>query len=170
MSLTHQEIEWLSNALKNIGLFSVCTVGEIKEIMTAVTKRHFDKGNIIIKQGEAGDFFFIIGQGDVSVSIDEKGRTMNKIATLKAGDYFGEISLLTGQVRNATIIADTPCELFLIYRTEFLGLLSRNPSLEVRFLKDVEKRLMERNYVMSHSQERKTGFFQKIKKTLGGNR
>ncbi|MEW6039906.1 MAG: cyclic nucleotide-binding domain-containing protein [Elusimicrobiota bacterium] len=167
MALTSEETKWLSDAFKNIGIFSICNVSEIREIMSVVTEKHFSKGQEIIRQGDIGDFFFIIGQGTVSVWATEQGKPMQKIAELNSCDYFGEIALLTGQTRNATVIAETPCHLFMIYRNDFLGILSKNPELEIKFLKDVEKRIAERSFVLGQT---KSGIKSKIKNLFGSKK
>lgn len=164
MALTIEEMKWLSEAFKGIGLFSICSVSEIREIMSVVTEKKFEKGEEIIKQGGVGDFFFIIGRGSVSVWVKAKGSPRKKIADLKSSDYFGEIALLTGHERNATIVAETDCNVFMIYRNDFLGILSKNPDLEIEFLKDVEKRIAERSFILGHTKE---GLREKIAKLFG---
>jgi len=164
MTLSSEEMKWLSEAFRNIGLFSICSVSEIREIMSVVAEKHFERGDRIIKQGDLGDFFFIIGQGDVSVWAGEGRSADKKIAELKDGDFFGEIALLTGHSRNATIVAETHCHVFMIYRNDFLGMLSRNPELEIKFLKDVEKRVAERSFILGQTKE---GLRDKIAKLFG---
>jgi len=90
----------------------------------ACTIQEFKAGEAIIKQGDPGHEFFVIRNGEASVSItDESGKT-NKVATLKSGDYFGENALLRDEPRTATITADTKLSTFKITRAKFqeLGL------------------------------------------------
>jgi CRP-like cAMP-binding protein len=141
--LSVEDTLWLLRALKKIGFFSILTVDEIKKLVSYFIKKEYDKNDIIIRQGDPGDFFFIIGTGTVSVWIEtENGK--EKIATLTGnGDYFGEISLITGKPRNATVIADEHCEIFLLYRSEFEKLLNSQPELKEKFSKTAIKRIEE---------------------------
>jgi len=82
----------------------------------------FTKGEVIIKQGDMGDEFFIICQGDATVSIKDDSGAVNAVAKLKAGDYFGENALLRDEVRMATITADSPMSCFKLKRDKFQDL------------------------------------------------
>jgi len=93
----------------------VASVCEVKDYV---------KGSAVIQQGESGDEFFVIFKGEASVHVkDEKG-VSKKLATLKAGDYFGENALLRDETRTATIIAESQLSTFSILRGNFqeLGL------------------------------------------------
>ena len=71
--LTTDETLWLLRALRKIGFFWVCSVEQVKQIVTLFIKKEFEKGQQIIKQGDKGDFFFIIGTGKVTVIAEEAG-------------------------------------------------------------------------------------------------
>jgi len=154
MKLTNEEQNWLLEALKKQEFFSVCTVSEIKEIISLVTKKHYDGKEIVIQQGGIGDFFFIIGKGTVSVILEKEKGKEEKLSELGPGDFFGEIALITGHERNATVLTKESCELFLLYRNDFLGLLSKNSGLEIKVLRIVEKRLNERKIHLSEPQKK----------------
>mmetsp|Transcript_82030 Transcript_82030/g.180263 ORF Transcript_82030/g.180263 Transcript_82030/m.180263 type:complete len:797 (+) Transcript_82030:57-2447(+) len=93
-------------------------------VASACTMQEFSKGDTIIKQGDSGDEFFVIRSGEASVNIKDDNGTTNKVAKLKAGDYFGENALLRDEVRMATIIAETALTTFKLKRDKFqeLGL------------------------------------------------
>jgi len=84
-------------------------------------------GTVIIKQGDPGAEFFVIKTGEAAVSVAKDGNAPVKVATLKAGDYFGENALLRDEPRSATITADTALTCFKITRDKFqeLGLNER---------------------------------------------
>jgi len=86
--------------------------------------QEFKAGQQIIKQGDAGHEFFVIRDGEASVSITGEDGKSNKVATLKSGDYFGENALLRDEPRTATITADIKLSTFKITRAKFqeLGL------------------------------------------------
>jgi CRP-like cAMP-binding protein len=88
----------------------------------------FDRGEVIIKEGDEGDTFFIIREGEVSVRIKKNGKK-KEIATLGQGSFFGEMSLLTGEPRRATVVARDECELLIVGREHFAGIILKNPSV-----------------------------------------
>jgi CRP-like cAMP-binding protein len=159
MRLSQQEVKWLSGVLRKMDFFSLCTLGEIEDFVGIATRKHYDKGKGIIKQGEYGSFFFVINKGRVSVWAQESGTGKRKIASLGPGEYFGETALVEKKPRNSTVIADGPCEMFLFYSGDFIDLMTSNPSLEQRFHKVAVKRSAERDYKLTQP---KQGFFKKL--------
>jgi len=80
----------------------------------------FSVGSVIIKQGDAGNEFFVIKTGEAAVQIsDGSGAQPNKVATLKGGDYFGENALLRDEPRTATIVAESAMQCLKITRDKF---------------------------------------------------
>lgn len=85
--------------------------------------QNFEKSQVVIQQGDSGNEFFVIRSGEASVHVKEEGSsTSKKIATLKAGDYFGENALLRDEPRSATIIAEASLSAFRITRADFQSL------------------------------------------------
>eukprot|EP00405_Crypthecodinium_cohnii_P009541 CAMPEP_0206443908 /NCGR_PEP_ID=MMETSP0324_2-20121206/14627_1 /ASSEMBLY_ACC=CAM_ASM_000836 /TAXON_ID=2866 /ORGANISM="Crypthecodinium cohnii, Strain Seligo" /LENGTH=803 /DNA_ID=CAMNT_0053911891 /DNA_START=45 /DNA_END=2456 /DNA_ORIENTATION=- len=92
-------------------------------VADAIVIVEFSKGQTVIKQGESGDEFFIIRQGEASVNIKGDGDAAAKnVAKLRPGDYFGENALLRDEVRMATIIAETNLSCFKLTRGKFQDL------------------------------------------------
>jgi CRP-like cAMP-binding protein len=89
---------------------------------------HFGRNETIIQQGEKGDSMFIIVAGEASVSATRNGLT-KQITRMGAGDCFGEMSLLTGELRSATVVASTDCELVEIDKAVIAHSLTENPDL-----------------------------------------
>ena len=85
-------------ALERVPLFSGLNTRELQKIARLFKKRHFSKGETVVKQGSGGAAFFIIESGEATVFISGKHRT-----TLKPGEYFGEIALIDEGTRMATI-------------------------------------------------------------------
>jgi CRP-like cAMP-binding protein len=81
------------------------------------------KGEKIISQGDSGNSMFILATGKAEVQVEREGRSQS-VGSLVAGDCFGEISLLTGEPRSATVLATLDCEVLEIER-ETLGILLR---------------------------------------------
>ena len=83
-----------------------------------IKNQHFEPGDIIFHQGDLGDSVYVIQQGDCDV-IKEENEANRTLATLHAGDYFGEMALLADKTRNATIQARTAMEVLLIPKRDF---------------------------------------------------
>jgi CRP-like cAMP-binding protein len=119
-----------------VGLFD----GIGPEGLAAVAERaievDFPDGRQIVRQGEVGTGFFLIASGGADVVRD--GRT---IARLGPGDFFGELSLLDGEPRIATVVARTPTTCLAIASWEFETVLETQPGLAIAILRGVARRL-----------------------------
>merc|ERR1712187_317662 len=82
----------------------------------------FKTGDEIIRQGDSGDTFYVIKTGEATVTVTVDGAPPKKVATLKAGDYFGENALLRDEPRTATITASTDLTTLKITREKFKNL------------------------------------------------
>lgn len=99
---------------------------------------HYVDGETIFKTGDIGDFLYIITEGAVDVIKDG-----NKITTLKAGEYFGEMALLSKNKRSATIVAKGDCNILAIKQQDFEVLMSHFTELKENFIKTENERLSE---------------------------
>jgi small-conductance mechanosensitive channel/CRP-like cAMP-binding protein len=115
-------------ALRRIDLFANLEGPELELLASGVRKVRFAAGEPIIRQGEAGDSLFIIIQGDVLVSLGQ-GTIHQSVTTLRAGDFFGEMSLITGEPRSATCAARTDVLCYVIDHDAFRTLLAQRPQV-----------------------------------------
>lgn len=90
----------------------------------------------MIREGDLGSTLFVIVEGQAVVS-----RGGKKLATLVPGDFFGEISLLDGGPRTATVAADTPLSVVRLYRGPFYELLRAEPAIGIRVLSELAERI-----------------------------
>ncbi len=90
---------------------------------SGIVEQHFEAGEVIFHQGDVGDSVYVIRQGECDVE-----REGTRLATLKAGEYFGEMALLSGAGRNATVRAATSVNLLLIAKADFDQLKSNVPA------------------------------------------
>ena len=102
------------------------------EALLALARRvhsvSFGRGETIVREGEQGTDFFLIKQGQVSVSIDSGGKA-HEVARLKAGDFFGEMSLMTGETRRATVVALGDVRAVRVDKRSFHDVLAPHPEL-----------------------------------------
>ncbi len=88
------------------------------EPQSGIQNQHFEAGDIVFQQGDLGDSVYVIEEGECDV-LQEKEGSQNLLATLKAGDYFGEMAVLSDQSRNATIQARTAMDVLIIPKRDF---------------------------------------------------
>jgi CRP-like cAMP-binding protein len=111
--------------LANQPLFSSLDQDQLEQLALGSRRVRFGKGERIISRGSAGKSMFILATGKAEVQVEREGRSQ----PLVAGDCFGEISLLTGQPRSATVLAMLDCEVIEIEKQTMGNLLREHPEL-----------------------------------------
>ena len=96
----------------------------------------------VIEQGRDGGSMFMLLRGDASVVV-KANSSETQVATLRDGDYFGEMSLLTGEPRSATVVAQTDCELWEIGKEVLAEILQENHPLVEKLSDLLAKRRLE---------------------------
>jgi CRP-like cAMP-binding protein len=115
--------------LGEVPLFSSCSLNELRAIARLGTQVGAEVGAILTEQGKPGREFFLILEGKAVCRVGRK-----EVARFSAGDYFGELALLHGGYRTATIEAVTPMELLVLDAREFRSLLLSNPAVSLKML------------------------------------
>lgn len=118
-----------ANIFEKVPLFSNLSRRHRELIASQADEVQAKAGKTLARQGEQGLEFIIIIAGQARV--EKSGRI---IAHLGVGDYFGEISLIDGKARTATVIAETPMTLLVIHKRSFSYLLDKVPGLERKML------------------------------------
>jgi CRP-like cAMP-binding protein len=119
-------------------LFSSCNKKELGLIGRASDEVEVDAGRLLCEEGKPGFEFFLILDGRAGVS-----RGGRKIATLRRGQYFGELSLLDRKPRSASVTSETPMQLLVLDQREFDGIMDRVPGLAHKLLTAMAERLRE---------------------------
>jgi small-conductance mechanosensitive channel/CRP-like cAMP-binding protein len=117
-----------TNLLLRQPLFSGMEAGELQELVQSAIHLRFGTGEKIIQQGKPGKSMYILAEGSAEVKVERNGETV-RVGRLGQGDCFGEISLLTGEPRTATVIAVTDCEVVKIEKSAMRELLVQHPRL-----------------------------------------
>lgn len=132
--------------LSNIPLFKSIPGDELKSINDALQDVKFNKGDVIISEGEVGDSFYLIKSGRVKVvgELKDEGEEI-VLSYLTKGDYFGEMSLITGEPRSATVIAETDLQLWQLDKKDFDALMLNNPAITVSLTHMLSQRLRMAN-------------------------
>lgn len=125
--------------LQQSRLFSSLTIRTLTTIADKMRSAQFDAGATVIRQNETGDLFYLIREGSVDVVVND-GFHDKVIATLEQGNFFGEAALLTGNPRNATVIAREPSVFYTLDKASFLDAMQCSDSLQ----QEVRKALFSR--------------------------
>jgi CRP/FNR family transcriptional regulator, cyclic AMP receptor protein len=122
--------------LSRVPLFSNCTPAEIAAIAAVTQEHEFEAGQIIVTQGTPGQAFYLILTGKVEIL-----RDTNSLGAFGPGDFFGEMSLLDQAPRSATIRAIDHTTCLMLSSWDFKALLEQHPSIAVKLLEVLSRRL-----------------------------
>jgi putative ABC transport system ATP-binding protein len=109
--------------LKGVEAFKNLTPTELTHVAERMTRRHYLPDEVVIREGDVGHELFLISDGEVKV---ERGGS--EVARLAAGDFFGELALLSGQPRNATVVASRPLETYVLGEQDFQNAINASES------------------------------------------
>jgi CRP/FNR family cyclic AMP-dependent transcriptional regulator len=132
--IPRQHIEMLGQ----VPLFSGCTQPQLRALAQLGTHITAEAGHVLTQQGKPGSEFFLVLSGTASVK-----KSKREIDQLKAGDYFGELAILHGGIRNASVTAATDMELLVLDAREFRSVLMTTPTIGVKMLALLAERLEE---------------------------
>jgi len=122
--------------LGHVSLLAECTKKELAQIASMCTEYDATAGQVLAQEGQLGAEFFVIIDGRATAS---RGGVI--LATLGPTNFFGELALLDGGLRTATVVADTDLHLLVLSRAEFQNLCRTYPSVSYRMLKGLGERL-----------------------------
>lgn len=126
-----------ADVLGSVPLFSGVPKRHVRRVAGLAREARFQPGTAIVRQGAPGNDFFVIVDGEASVL---RGSTMPPIP-IGPGAYFGEMSLIDGSERSATVVADTEMLCLRLSRTPFLKLLKGEPELAISMLQEFAGRI-----------------------------
>jgi putative ABC transport system ATP-binding protein len=109
--------------LRPIELFKTLTPRQLTDIAEKMSKRHYAAGETIIRKGDPGEEFFLVSDGEVEVI-----RADREVARLGPGNFFGEVALISGEPRNATVVAPKAVDTYVLGKTDFEAALAASQS------------------------------------------
>jgi cAMP-dependent protein kinase regulator len=121
--------------LAGVPIFAECSPAELHSLAQTFSLSRYQPGQLIIRQGEVGDNFYVVKTGRVSVWQSQPGQPEQKVNSHERGGYFGEVALLKEAPRNATCKADTPVEILSLSRPDFNRLARRHFEMAERLLR-----------------------------------
>lgn len=122
--------------LGDVDLFAGLAERDLRKIYSTSDVEEFERGTEIVTQDSPGGMFFVVIDGEVEVKVD--GQTA---AVLGSGQYFGEMSLLDGEPRSASVSARTPVKVLSVWRPNFRPLLHEHPSIAEHLLTALSRRI-----------------------------
>ncbi len=134
MATNKATIKQLTTVLEAVPLFVGLSHKQLRKVADLADVARFMAGATLVKQGEIGDSFYVVLTGQARVVANE--RTLNR---LLPGDHFGEISLLDGGPRSASVVAETEMTLVIITQKDFLAMLSKDPEITVCLLEGMAR-------------------------------
>lgn len=124
--------------LKSVPLFSGLSKQALHEIAKLADEVDLAAGKVLIREGQPGQQFFVLVDGAAEVQ-----RTDRRPVSLGAGDFFGEIALVTSRPTNATVTLTEPSTALVITRPAFRGMLMSHPAVQLQILETLADRILD---------------------------
>ncbi len=131
--------------LRNVPLFRTLNQRQLNAVAKYTDAHRARQGAVLTKKGQHGLEAFVIVDGKARVEVGGK-----KIAELGAGDFIGELSIIDGKPRTATVIAQTPMTLLVVRRRDFRLLRDTVPGLQEKLLLTICERLRQADQALTH--------------------
>jgi small-conductance mechanosensitive channel/CRP-like cAMP-binding protein len=138
-----EEIEERIEALKGVELFQALTDEERHTLATRLRVAPFVRGEAMTRQGAEAHWLYLITRGDAEVRISVDGKLTERIATLHQGNFFGEMGMMTGEPRAATVIALTDVECYRVDKEAFNEILQERPEIAEDISEQLARRRVE---------------------------
>ena len=138
----HPATEAARNSAKKLPFLQLLDDAQTGALLAGAKLQRFGRGERVIEQGAGGDSMFLLLRGEAAVVVAVNG-TETQVATLRDGEYFGEMSLLTGEPRSATVVARSDCEMWEIGKEVLASIFQQNQTLVERLSDMLAKRRIE---------------------------
>ena len=132
-----------STLLQNSRLFDGFSSAECGQLAAAMESRRFGPGQAIVEEGHAPDHLYLVQSGAVRVTRSFGGSELT-VATLHAGDHFGEMALIDEHPHSATVIADGACDIAQLSRTDLNRLLAGSDTMRAKYWQAIAVELTRR--------------------------
>jgi small-conductance mechanosensitive channel/CRP-like cAMP-binding protein len=151
LSIKDQRLRRLADSLLRVYLFASLDEDERLLIAEQLNEMHYAQKELIIREGERDDSLFIIGRGEVEVFITSTRGNRKILSRLVEGDFFGEMALLTGEKRTASVQAITDVRVYQLDKSSFREVLERKPDILEEISNVLSRRKDELSDLMSQT-------------------
>lgn len=117
------------DALSRVDLFKALTEEELKQLASHLRHAPFAQGDVMTRQGAFGDWLYILVRGEADVWLETAGEARKLLSTLSAGSVFGEMGLMTGEPRRATVIARTDADCYRLDKGGLEEIMRSRPAI-----------------------------------------
>ena len=142
VEVTEPHLEAVRIALRQHSLFRVLEEAQLQTLLASAGVHRYGRGEKVLEQGAGGDSMFVLVSGTADVSVTNNG-TRTHLAALRSGACFGEMSLLTGEKRSATITATADCEVAELNRAMLAEVFRQQPQVLQEISELLAKRKVE---------------------------
>src|SRR6266436_2832377 len=146
----YQDYDEARAILREEALFECLSDGQIDNLVKEARLNYFGRGERVIQEGAEGDSMFVLVRGAARVWVSKNGSSI-PVATLSAGDCFGEMSLLTGESRTATVQAESDCYVLEIGKPVMAGVIRDSPDCLERLSELLARRKLENEGVLKEA-------------------
>ncbi len=129
------------NALKNVDIFTLLEESYLKEVANLASLKSFKKNKVIFHQGDPGNVLFVLLSGQVKIFIDHEDGRESILKVVCENEFFGEMSLLDGEFRSATISALEDSKALIISRDDFINIVKQYPAFTLNMLATLSRRI-----------------------------
>jgi CRP-like cAMP-binding protein len=136
-------------ALRKVELFNSFREEELQAIAQRLKYAPFAKGDVITRQGAVAHWLYMLVEGTADVYLESPGQAHRKLSTLQPGNFFGEMGLMTGAPRTATVIANSDVECYLLDKEAFESVLTNRPELA----EEISRILVSRRFGLDSLQQ-----------------
>jgi CRP/FNR family cyclic AMP-dependent transcriptional regulator len=141
---SHQAVAAIE-LLRRVPLFSGLDEGDLERISAVAIARAFPKGVRVFHEGDRSDTCYIVSEGDLRVTREHSDGRAIALATLSRGDIFGELAMLDGEARSASVEALSDAELLALSAADMRRLLAEHPDITLKLVAALTRRVRETN-------------------------
>ena len=147
----------LIDYLKKVPLFKHLKDAQLREIAARCSSAACPKGRVLFRKTDMSTDLYIVKDGKLKAFLEDDEGDEIVLAEFVKGDFFGELSLLDGKGRSATIVAEEDAELFMLNKTVFLDMLARNPKIAIEVMSTLVERLRKADEMIESLAFREVG-------------
>ncbi|MBI4238489.1 MAG: mechanosensitive ion channel family protein [Deltaproteobacteria bacterium] len=139
----------IGRVLANVEVFSPLQADDRRLLAARVDQLYFARGETVVHQGAAGDCMYVIAKGGCEIVVSSPGRQSVVVARMGPGEFFGEMSLMTGEPRSATVVATDDLMVYAIDKEDMLAVLEAHPTLSAAISEILALRLAQRTEALA---------------------
>jgi CRP/FNR family cyclic AMP-dependent transcriptional regulator len=139
--LSSADVQRVVGLLEEVPLFGGMSQDELRCLTDLLTEQEYGKGAPVFSVGDPGDALYIVGEGEVKVSLSSESGREIILDTLETGSFFGEMSLVDGEARSANVSCTKKSNLLKLSRREFLKAVRSYPSIAINVMTELCVRL-----------------------------